>query len=254
MRPDATLVTGASRGIGFSLSKRLADHGHKVIGIARHCPNETFPGSFYEADLSDPDAARSCFADIIKHHEVLRLVNNAGASFPDCIEDVKLQDLHDSVNLNLVAPLLAVQACLPQMKAKAFGRIVNVSSRAILGKIARSSYAATKNGLVGFTRTWALELAGYGIAVNAVAPGPILTDLYRGSNPTSGSAKKRLTAGIPMGRFGQPREVAAPIEFLLSEEASYITGQVLYICGGISIASMASFGNIGSSGEIKDVQ
>jgi len=116
------------------------------------------------------------------------------------------------------------------------GRIVNVSSRVIHGGHERTSYAAAKSALIGCTRTWALELAEYGVTVNAVAPGPIETELFRVAQPAGSDAEKRAVASIPMKRLGTPAEVAAAIAFLLSDDAGFITGQVLGIDGGGSLA------------------
>ena len=115
------------------------------------------------------------------------------------------------------------------------GRIVNIASRAALGRENRTSYSAAKSGLYGFSRTWALELAKKNITVNIVSPGPILTELQKKNNNQSSKYKKQFLQQNPMGRFGKPEEVAHAIDFFLSEKSSFITGQALYVCGGMSV-------------------
>jgi NAD(P)-dependent dehydrogenase (short-subunit alcohol dehydrogenase family) len=122
------------------------------------------------------------------------------------------------------------------MKARKEGRIVNICSRVVHGGSDRTSYAAAKSALLGCTRTWALELAPYGITVNAVSPGPIETELFRANHPVGSEAEQRSLSSIPLGRFGQAAEVAAAVTFLLSDEAAYITGQNLGVDGGGSLA------------------
>jgi NAD(P)-dependent dehydrogenase (short-subunit alcohol dehydrogenase family) len=121
------------------------------------------------------------------------------------------------------------------MKAKGWGRIVNISSLTVLGVARRSAYAASKAAIVSLTRPWALDLAETGITVNAVAPGPIETEMFRENTPAGSDAERRFLSLIPMKRLGAPNEIAASIAFLLSDEASYITGQTLFVDGGGSI-------------------
>jgi NAD(P)-dependent dehydrogenase (short-subunit alcohol dehydrogenase family) len=121
------------------------------------------------------------------------------------------------------------------MRTKRRGRIVNIGSRAALGKAGLSVYGAIKGALVSTTRTWALELAGDGITVNTVSPGPIATEMFYNNFPPDSPATKAFLAAIPIGRIGSPADVAAAVNFLVSDEASFITGQTLYVCGGLSI-------------------
>ena len=121
------------------------------------------------------------------------------------------------------------------MKAARFGRIVNISSRAALGKELRTVYAATKAGLHGMTRTWALEFAAHGITVNAVGPGPIGTELFHQVNPAGSPRTKAIIEGVPVKRLGTPEDIAHAAAFLLDERAGFVTGQVLYVCGGMTV-------------------
>jgi NAD(P)-dependent dehydrogenase (short-subunit alcohol dehydrogenase family) len=125
------------------------------------------------------------------------------------------------------------------MKAAGFGRVVLVSSRAVLGLPTRTSYATTKAGMLGMARTWALELAPQGITVNVVAPGPIETDNFYSVVPRGSPQVERIASSIPVGRLGQPGDVARAVMFFADRDAGFVTGQVLYVCGGTSVGSLA---------------
>lgn len=236
MTDGTTVVTGASRGIGRALAEYLSARGHSVIGIARKEP-EDFPGEFLTADLTDTNQTRKVMEKIAGDHEVLHLVNNAGLYIGASIDKARVEDLEKLVRINISAAMICTQACLPAMRQAKYGRIVNIGSRASLGKAGRMLYGMTKAGLLGMTRNIALEVAGDGITVNCVAPGPVATDMINQGQPPGSEARARLEAAIPVGRMGEPEEVAAACGYFLSDEAGYTTGQVLYVCGGLSVGS-----------------
>jgi NAD(P)-dependent dehydrogenase (short-subunit alcohol dehydrogenase family) len=213
----------------------LAGKGYRVIGMARNPPASPFPGEFHAVDLGDARARERSLAGVIGAAGVDAVVNNVGIGQMEMLGSITPAALSRQFEVNIVAAVAVTQACVAGMRAQGWGRIVNVSSQAALGKVGRSGYATTKAGLVGLTRTWALELARDGITVNAVAPGPIGTELFDEHNRPEAPSTRAILAQIPVGRIGRPEEVAAAIAFFLSEEAAFVTGQTLYVCGGLSV-------------------
>lgn len=234
----AALVTGASTGIGRAIAERLHADGFQVVNLDRAAPAiELEREVFLKVDLSDLDATRDMLDELADRYPFQALVNNVGTVRPAALEQVTIEDLHAVVALNLGTAILCTQALCEGMKRRNFGRIVNISSRAALGKERRSVYAATKAGLHGMTRTWALELAPHGITVNAVGPGPIDTELFRQSNPADSPRTRAILEGIPVRRLGQPADVAHAVASLVDPRAGFITGQTVYVCGGMTVAS-----------------
>jgi 3-oxoacyl-[acyl-carrier protein] reductase len=233
------LITGASKGIGFTTAKRLANQGHNVIGLARTAPSEGFPGEFISLDLSNRTETASVLESIISEHGIDGVLNNVGLVKPAPLEDISLEDFDAVIDLNLRVAIQVVQAVLPNMKAQRWGRIVQTSSLVTVGVPFRTSYSAAKSGLISFTRSWALELAPYAITVNAVALGPVETELFNTNNPPGSESRQRYIDNIPLKRTGTPNELAAINAFLLGEESGFITGQTIYVDGGSSIGHAA---------------
>lgn len=236
MNTPIALVTGGSRGIGRAIVARLLEDGYQVVNFSRTPPDNTLPGeTFRSVDLGDAAATQAAARELAAERPVLNLVNNAGMIQVANIEDVTQEELARTMALNIAAPILLMQALLPGMRRAGYGRVVNIGSRAALGKGGRSVYGASKAGLAGMTRTWALELAGDGITVNTVAPGPVATELFNQSNPPGAPRTLALEASIPVGRVGRPEEVAHTVAMFLDPRAGFMTGQVLYVCGGVSV-------------------
>jgi 3-oxoacyl-[acyl-carrier protein] reductase len=239
-RPVA-IVTGGSAGIGATICRRLIEAGHEVVSLARRRPDWSHPAlQAVEVDLTDAKATEQAAASLAKRFAIGTVVHNAGVIRPNFLADVRPEDLSDLTQLHLGAALLIVQAALPGMRALKFGRIVLMSSRAALGLPTRTAYSATKAGMIGMARTWALELGPLGITVNVVAPGPIQdTEMFGQVMPAGSERAVALAQTIPVRRLGRSDDVARAVMFFADPENSFVTGQVLFVCGGTSVSSFS---------------
>jgi len=240
------LVTGASRGIGRAIAMELAQSGakvmihyHKSAQPAQQLADEIAglggQTHLFRADLSIPDEVEALFKFVADSFSGLDiLVNNAGMIKDQLVPTMSLSDWDKVVSLNLRSAFLATRLAVELMLPRHAGKIINIASvSAIQGGRGQANYAAAKGGLVSFTRACAVELAGKGIQVNAVLPGMIITDM---SSRIRKRAGDQLLERIPMGRFGNPEDVAHLVVFLASPLADYLTGQSIAIDGGMSIA------------------
>jgi 3-oxoacyl-[acyl-carrier protein] reductase len=214
------LVTGASRGIGAAIAQRLVVDGYHVVAPTRQ-----------EMDLESNTSIDAYLSKIKYHIDIL--VNDAGINRISFLSDIKDQDMDDTLQINLIAPLRIIREVSPPMQKKGFGRIVNISSVwSVVSRAGRISYSMSKAALNGMTRSLAVELSPYNILVNAVAPGYVLTDLTRQNNSEAELETIRKT--IPIQRLAEPQEIANIVAFLCSERNTYLTGQTLVVDGGFT--------------------
>ena len=240
MSDKTALVTGGSAGIGKSICQYLLADGYTVLNLSRRESDEKTDKLIdCPVDLADTEATRQVVDELTRQHEITTLVHNAGVIRPDLIENVKLDDLQYLTNLHLGATILLTQGVLDTMKTQGFGRIVIIGSRAMLGLETRTSYAATKAAQIGLVRTWAMELGQHGITVNAIAPGPIVTDMFTEVVPEDSDKAEQIARGLPVKRLGRPDDVARAVMFLAAPENGFVTGQCLFVCGGASLGSLS---------------
>ncbi|RJG04464.1 SDR family oxidoreductase [Noviherbaspirillum sedimenti] len=228
MQKQRVLITGGAAGIGAAAAERCRQDGYEVVIIDR-------VGDGIIADLADTVATGRALAQALEGGPITRLLNNVGMVCPADAENQTLEELERAWALNVRSSMQCMQALLPGMKQAGFGRIINMSSRAALGKQLRTAYAATKAGLIGMTRVWALELGAYGITANAIGPGPIATELFERANPPGSPRTQAIIDSVPVKRLGTPDDVAQAVSFFLDERSGFVTGQVLYVCGGMTV-------------------
>lgn len=237
------VVTGASRGIGKAIAKKLALQGAKIIinyngseekALAVKAEIEEAGGQavVYQCNVADYTACETFIQTVIKEQGSLDiLVNNAGITRDGLLMKMSEEDFDQVVNTNLKGAFHTMRFAVRQMLKQRSGRIINMSSVVgVSGNAGQVNYAASKAGVIGMTKSAARELASRGVTVNAVAPGFISTDM---TSVLSDKVKEAAEGQIPLGRFGKPEDVAAAVAFLASEEAGYITGQVLHVDGGM---------------------
>ncbi len=227
---ERVLITGGAAGIGAACVERCRRDGYEPVVIDR-------VGDGIQADLCDPAETADALERALEGGPITRLVNNVGMVAPASVGDQTLEEFDKVVALNLRCAMQCTQALLPGMRAAGFGRIVNMASRAALGKELRTAYSATKAGLIGMAKTWALELGEYGITANAVGPGPIRTELFDRANPPGAPRTQAIIDGIPVRRIGEPQDVAHAVSYLLDARSGFVTGQVLYVCGGMTVGA-----------------
>lgn len=216
-QPERVLITGGAAGIGAAIVRRCIEAGYDPVVIDRETHRDV---RSIKADLTDEVQTKKALSVALADGPITRLVNNVGVVFPASLAEQTLEEFDIAVALNLKCALIAMQTLLPGMQEAGFGRVVNMSSRAALGKELRSAYSATKAGLVGLTRVWALELGQYGITVNAIGPGPIRTELFEGANPSGSDRTRAIIEGVPVKRIGEPEDVAHSTAFFSTGKAA----------------------------------
>ena len=240
---QVAIVTGAGRGIGHAIALRLANEGARVASVSRTEANaqrtadeinalRPDAAKAYSVDVSDHAAVQTIGAQIIDDFEQVDiLVNNAGVTRDGLSMRMSVEDWDTVLNTNLRGAFNFVQAVQRTMLKQRRGRIINISSViGLIGNAGQANYAASKAGLIGFTKSLAREVASRGITVNAVAPGLIETDM---TSVLSEEIRKNILSRIPLNTLGQPDDIANAVAFLASPEAKYITGQVVAVDGGM---------------------
>ena len=230
------LITGASKGIGRVIAQELKKCGN-VFVTARDEKSlqELKPAGYFLCDLSN-EYELAKLGEFIVEKKIDVLVNNAGEYIYADIDKTTMNKLNHIVSVNLKAPIYLMNKAIPHMKEKIFGRIINIGSiSGVMGEAHACLYSATKSGLVGLSKAAGLELAQYGITVNTINPGWVDTELGKKSIDDSEFSQEEIIDCIPQRRFVDPKEIAALVKYLISEDAKGITGQSINLCAGLSV-------------------
>ena len=234
---DVAIVTGGTRGIGLDITKALIAAGYNVAAIyhgnaqaAKDCEKATGART-YKADVADYAACQKVVDEIEKKYGPVKvLVNNAGITRDSMLHKMGIEDWHKVIETNLTSCFSMCRAVTPFMRERNFGRIINISSvNGQKGQLGQANYAAAKAGMLGFTKSLALESAGKGITVNAICPGYIETDMTAAMNQ---GVLDSIVKQIPIGRMGRTQEIADIVCFLASSSAAFITGATISANGG----------------------
>lgn len=246
-QPRTAIVTGGARGIGAATARRLAADGHAVavLDLLSEQAAETASGIASDGgralgvgvDVADADAVSAAVARVADElGPPTILVNNAGILRDNLLFKMTEDDWDSVLRVHLRGAFVVTRAVQSHMVSAGWGRIVNLSSTSALGHRGQANYSAAKAGMQGFTKTLAIELGKFGVTANAVAPGVIETDMIRATAERVGMPLEDFLAeaakDVPVGRAGRPEDVAAAVAFFCSEEAAYVSGQVLYVAGG----------------------
>ena len=235
MTGRVALVTGGNRGIGHAIAKRLAAAGHQVAITSRSGEADDAEGLLVvKADVTDADSVDAALSEIEdKLGNVEILVSNAGITKDGLVLRMSEDDFTDVIDANLTGSFRVAKRVSKGMMRNRWGRMVFISSISGLGgQPGQANYAASKAGMIGMARSFAKEFSTRGITANVVCPGPIVTDMLM---ELTDDQRAAFEGAVPVGRLGQPDEIAAAVEFLVSESAGYITGTVLPVDGGLSM-------------------